>query len=103
MTTPTTMQERFDERFPHKIAEVVDDFGSSVKQDFRAFIQSEINLAVEKREKEIVEMIDRVYLEIFDRQINEQGLNFIKTLVDETKRIIKSIITKNDYTKGKNN
>lgn len=55
MTTPTTMQERFDERFPHKIAEVVDDFGSSVKQDFRAFIQSEIELAVKKRDKEIVE------------------------------------------------
>ena len=42
MTPPSKeWAERFDEKFPHKIAEVVDDFGSTTKSNIRAFIEAE--------------------------------------------------------------
>ena len=37
---PTNWRKSFDEKFPHKVAEVIDDFGSTVKSDFKSFITS---------------------------------------------------------------
>jgi len=37
--TPQDKGEEFEEKFPHKIAEVADDFGSTVKSDLKDFIR----------------------------------------------------------------
>lgn len=50
MTTPTTMRERFELRYKNLIQATTPE----LKEELLSFIQSEIDLAVEKREKEIV-------------------------------------------------
>ena len=41
-------REEFDEKFPHKIAEVIDEFGSTIKADIKDFIASHVAEAYEK-------------------------------------------------------
>lgn len=58
MTTPTTMEERFAEKFCRIIKEGITTEYILLEKSpliLEEFIQSEIDLAVEKREKEIVE------------------------------------------------
>ena len=98
MSTPL---ERFREKFPHKIAEVVDDFGSTVKTDIQDFITSELSLkeqeTIEKvREwaigntvlpKEELEQLGEEWTEE-DKGINtgmKELLAFLSTLTNETK------------------
>lgn len=64
MTTPTTMKERFEKEFNSLYGINVSVLNSEPVMignppivDLLSFIQSEINLAVEKREKEIVDMV----------------------------------------------
>lgn len=63
MTTPTTMEERFEEKFCRIIKEdnvteyILLEKNPLILEDF---IQSEIDLAVEKREKEIVEEVLKI-------------------------------------------
>ena len=46
--------EQFNQKFPHKIAEVIDDFGSPLKSDLQTFITT----LLEKQRDEYVEMIE---------------------------------------------
>lgn len=61
--------ERFEDRFPNKIAEVIDDFGSDTKQQVRNFIEEQ--LALKDKEKE--EALSKQREEIADR-INDESL-----------------------------
>ncbi len=73
MTNKKQWQERFGKKFPHKIAEVVDDFGSTVKQDISQFIQQEIDLAIaEERKQFIQEQIERLEEEKPQRKTDEE-------------------------------
>lgn len=38
----TTLKERFGQQFPNNIAEVIDDFGSTTKNDILAFFRQEL-------------------------------------------------------------
>ena len=35
-------EEEFHQKFPHKLSEVIDDFGSTVKSDLKSFISKTI-------------------------------------------------------------
>jgi len=55
MTTPTTMKERFEEKKKDFMAVKMGDWWATDEDSIFSFIQSEIDLAVEKREKEVFE------------------------------------------------
>ena len=55
---------RFREKFPHKIAEVIDDFGSTVKSDIEAFFISEREEAYGRGKEDEA---DRIWNEIFEK------------------------------------
>lgn len=57
MTTPTTMEERFEEKKKDFIAVKKGEWWSSDEDFILSFIQSEIDLAKEEERKEIVEMV----------------------------------------------
>lgn len=57
------------------------------------FLQSEKDLAVAKERKRIVEMVEKVELKVFNRLINKEVVEFYQDAVEETKRIILSLIT----------
>lgn len=78
-------EEDFDAQFPEK-----DTFASSWAYfEVKEFIRE----ALSAQRKGIVGMIDKVELKVFDRQINKEVVMFYKDAVEETKRIIKSLIT----------
>jgi hypothetical protein len=55
MMTPTERYlEEFGQKFPNRIAEVIDDFGSPVKNDIKAFIAD----ALERQRKEMIERVE---------------------------------------------
>lgn len=45
--------EEFGQKFPNKIAEVIDDFGSSTKADIKDFIQSALTRQLEHLKGEV--------------------------------------------------
>lgn len=67
MTTPTTMEERFEEKFPKTQNEAThfDDCICWSCNDYReevlSFIQSEIDLAKEEERKEIVDNLKKFF------------------------------------------
>lgn len=51
-------EERFDQRFPNKLGEVIDDFGSTVKDELREFVAQERISAQEEEMKIITDAFD---------------------------------------------
>ena len=54
--TPLTrekIEKEFDEKFPHKIMEVIDDFGSTTKSEIKAYVLSTIASVLAKKAEEI--------------------------------------------------
>lgn len=52
-----TFKTRFRERFPNRIAEVINDFGSTVKSDIEDFFQSELTRIREEIAAEICKIV----------------------------------------------
>lgn len=49
----------FDKEFPHQIAEVIDDFGSTTKKDIKQYIQTKIDQEVKKRDEEWIQALEK--------------------------------------------
>jgi hypothetical protein len=49
--------KEFSQRFPNKLGEVIDDFGSTVKKDIENFILSAVSQAKEEGRKQGVEEV----------------------------------------------
>lgn len=62
MTTPQHIVE-FREKFPTKIAEVIDDFGSTVKSDLEQFLISQIEAAEERGRNQGIQEAQQDYFE----------------------------------------
>ena len=80
------MGERFDEEFFQDYFCCSSDFcdsncGKSKKKTISFFIQSEIDLAVAKKEKEIVERIEKISIprDMYYKKIIDKIINIITT------------------------
>jgi len=51
---PPTWKDKFDEKFPNKLAEVIDDFESTIKSDLKDFIQS----LLDRQKQNIITLIE---------------------------------------------
>lgn len=76
------MEKRFDERFPRGNDESIYrfcrlDFPEGDFRSIKSFIQSEINLAIENRDKEIVKMI-KARQDLFNFVPEINGYKYIK-------------------------
>jgi len=64
-------EKRFDDRFPNKIAEVIDDFGASTKNDLKYFISRLLSSTIaQERERKFA------YLQDGDVIKTQDGLEF---------------------------
>jgi hypothetical protein len=61
MNQKQSWKEKFYEKFPQKIAGVIDDFGSNEKEDIGNFIEESIKQAIQTREREISEEVDKEF------------------------------------------
>lgn len=46
------IEKQFDDAFPNKLAEVVDDFGSTIKQDIKSFLRTSLLRQLDEIERE---------------------------------------------------
>lgn len=66
MTTPTTIEERFEEKF----GSMESNYHLGTPEEIKSFLQSEIDLAKEEERKEIVEMVENKKYNHLDRKVN---------------------------------
>lgn len=77
MNTPSYITE-FREKFPTKIAEVIDDFGSTVKSDLEQFITSQIEAAEERGRNQGIQEAQQDYFEAGRQSGRDQAVDYIK-------------------------
>ena len=85
--TPQQIEE-FNQKFPHKIAEVIDDFDSPVKSNLQDFITS----LLEKQREEYVEMIEKLKLkeDAWKHTFPQQYSEGYRMAIDDIINLIKS-------------
>ena len=77
--------EEFRERFPHKIYEVIDDFGSTTKSDIESFIKSSQENLIKEIIEEIIELRNKKF-PIGERQWCVECANrFYKEIINKLK------------------
>lgn len=85
MTQHNEMHERFDDAWL-TLSDIVNNEGDEkAKVYLKSFIDSEISLAVAKREKEIVDMIEKEIDRITDGDIKMIGLRKALKLIQTSK------------------
>lgn len=93
MHTPQETLKRFDEKFPHKLGEVIDDFGSTVKNDIRQFqIQSHIEF-LESEVERLASKIEPVGYDYDDRargynQAIEDQITHLTSLITSSRELL---------------
>ena len=63
----TTWKDKFDEKFPNKLAEVIEDFESTIKSDLKDFIQS----LLDRQKQNIITLIETEETDYPDRESDE--------------------------------
>lgn len=97
------ISKEFDEKFPYKIAGVIDDFGSTTKNELRDFITEEIKLAFQagkdSMREEILNKLPERKSENKKKKDQEEWINIpriqravgFNSCLNQVKNIIKNV------------